>query len=515
MQIPTGSRTVLALLCAAQFVIVLDATIVGPALPALGADLGLDEARVHWALSAYAIVFGGAVLAGGRVADRLGRRRTFVAGLALFALAAAAAAAAPSAAVLVGARGVQGLGAAVLAAAALALLSISFAEGPARMRAIAVWSTVGGVAAVSGVVLGGALTDLAGWRATLVAHLAVSLPALALAPRLLAESCCALRPRFDAAGAALVTAGVLVLAWAATEAGTTGMTSQRTLVGGGAAVALLALFGLRQVTAPEPLLPRGLLRRPTIGAAAVGGFVQGGTTLALFLLLALHLQQVVGLSALAAGLVYAAGRFANALLAAPAGRLVERLGGEQVLALGLALIAVALAQLARLTPDGSYVTEVLPGLLLASVGITLALVATSAVALTGVAAHEAGAVAGLVNAVQWVGGALALAVATALAQSRADALVAAGAPSRDALAAGVAAGLWACAALAAAGAVAVFAFVHHTREELEMRTILQTARRALMGLLANDAARAHWVARLESPEVRARFARSAGYSSAA
>src|SRR5262245_12316867 len=308
------------------------------ALPEIGADLGIAGPQLHWVTAIYALVLGGFVVAGGRASDAIGRRRTFVAGTVVFTLASLACAAAPSAEALLAARAVQGLGAAFLAPAGLALISSSFPEGPPRARALGAWSAANGIGAVLGLAVGGALTDLAGWRSTFLAGVPLSLLTLVLVPFVLAESRASRRPRFDAAGALLVTGALTAAIYTATEARADGWVSRDTAVRAVVALLLLGLAAARQAHAREPLVPTAVLRRRSVRVAALAGMAQGGFTLSLFLLLAIEFQGVFGYSAFGAGVAALTTRAVPMPLTPAISRLVGRHGAPAATTAGMTLL---------------------------------------------------------------------------------------------------------------------------------------------------------------------------------
>jgi EmrB/QacA subfamily drug resistance transporter len=284
----------LALLSAVQFMVVLDIAIVNVALPSIQVDLGFSREDLQWVISAYALVFGGFLLLGGRLADVIGRRRLFIAGLIVFAASSLLAGMAWSEASLIGARAFQGLGAAIISPAALSILSTTFAEGRERNIALGVWGAVGGFGAAAGVLLGGILTDALSWEWIFFVNIPVSLIGLVFAPLLLQESRDARVKRFDIPGAVLVTGGLSLLVYAITEAGRSGWLAGTTLGAFGISLVLLAGFVAWETRHPEPLMRFGILKIKTVTGANVSGFILGTALFSMFLMLTLYMQQVLG-----------------------------------------------------------------------------------------------------------------------------------------------------------------------------------------------------------------------------
>ena len=283
----------LGLLSTVQFMVVLDIAIVNVALPSIKVDLGFSQENLQWVISAYALVFGGFLLLGGRAADLLGRRRIFLVGLAVFTVASLLAGLAWSEASLIGARAVQGLGAAIISPAALSILSVTFREGRERNIALGVWGAVGGFGAAAGVLLGGVLTDALSWEWIFFVNVPVGVAAFLIAPFLLGESRDATVSRFDIPGAVLVTAGLSSLVYAITKAGTDGWLAGPTVGFFAASLVLLAGFVAWELRHPEPLMRFGIFRTSTVTGANVAGFILGTAMFSMFLMLTLYMQQVL------------------------------------------------------------------------------------------------------------------------------------------------------------------------------------------------------------------------------
>jgi EmrB/QacA subfamily drug resistance transporter len=416
-----GRWLALALLAAAQFVVVLDASIVNVALPSIGGDLHFSQDDLSWVINAYTLTFGGFLLLGGRMADLLGRRRLFIGGLVLFALASLAGGFAQSETQLIAARAVQGLGAALLSPAALSLLTTIFREGKERNTAMGVWGAVAGSGGAAGVLAGGMLTEWAGWEWVLFVNVPVGLAAAALATRLLPESRNEERTSFDVAGAVTVTAGVATLVYALVDANNAGWTSAQTLGLGALAVALLAGFVAIERRTKAPLVPfPGIFRLRTITGINVTALFIAMALFAMFFFVSLYMQQVLGYDALKAGLSYLPLALGIIVSAGVASQLVTRFGVKPVLVSGLLLTAAGLIWFARVSPDGGYVSDILFPSLLAAVGLGLAFVPMTIAAVAGVEEHEAGLASGLINTSQQVGGALGLAILAAIANGRTE-----------------------------------------------------------------------------------------------
>jgi EmrB/QacA subfamily drug resistance transporter len=455
----------LALLSVVQFMVVLDVAIVSVALPAIKADLGFSQGDLQWVISAYALVFGGFLLLGGRAADLLGRRRLFLGGLVVFTLSSLLAGFAWSEASLIAARGLQGLGAALITPAALSILSTTFSEGRERNIALGVWGAVGGFGAAAGLLMGGILTDTVGWEWNFFVNVPVGAAALAATPRLLSESRDARLKSFDAAGAVLVTAGLSSLVYAITQAGQDGWLAGRTIAFFAAGLVLLLGFIGWELRHPEPLMRLGIFRLRTVSGANVASFMLNITTLSTFVTLTLYMQQVLGYSALKTGVAFLA-IAGNAIVSSTvAAQLVTRIGVKPVLVTGLSALAAGILYLSRISVDGSYVTDLLPAFLLIALGVGFSFVPISIAALAGVDSAEAGLASGLINTSQQIGGALGIAALSTIATSRADDALAGGATQSSALVTGFH-GAFAATAIVAALAVVV-ALTLIRRDDLE------------------------------------------------
>ena len=455
----------LALLCAVQFMVVLDIAIVNVALPSIKIDLGFSQQNLQWVISAYALFFGGFLLLGGRAADLLGRRRLFLAGIILFTLSSLLAGLAWSEGSLIAARSFQGLGAAVISPAALSILSTTFTEGRERNIALGVWGAVGGFGAAAGVLLGGVLTETLSWSWIFFVNVPVGVAAFFLAPRLLDESRDASVKSFDAVGAVLVTGGLVSLVYAITQTGRYGWTSGRTLGVFVASVVLLAAFGWWERRHAEPLMRFGILRTRTVAGANVGGLILGTATFSLFLMLTLYMQQVLGYSPMKTGVAYLAVAGSAILWSAVAAQLVTRIGVKPVLVAGMTALTAGLAYFTQVSVHGSYLGDLLPGFLLVGVGLGFSFVPISIAALAGVRPAEAGLASGLFNTSQQIGGALGIALLSTIATSRTADSVAAGTALPSALVHGFTTAFIVGGGIAAIGIVAALTLIR--RDELE------------------------------------------------
>jgi EmrB/QacA subfamily drug resistance transporter len=411
----------LALLACAQFIVVLDASIVNVALPSIGDDLAFSQDNLAWVVNAYTLVFGGFLLLGGRMADLLGRRRMFMTGLGVFAFASLMGGLADSETQLIGARALQGLGAAMVSPAALSIVTTTFAEGAERNRALGVWGAMAGSGGAAGVLLGGVLTDQLGWEWVLWVNVPIAIAVALLAPRLVAESQSQSETRhFDVFGALTVTAGLSTLVFALVDANSAGWTSAQTLGLLPLAFALLAVFVVVERRSAAPLVPFRIFRNRTLAGADITGLLTGASLFAMFFFISLYMQQVLGYDALKAGVAYLPLALTIIVSAGVASQLVTRLGFKPVLVTGLALIAAGLVWFSRVSVDGTFVGDILGPSLLAAVGLGLAFVPVTIAAVSGVAPRDSGLASGLINTSQQIGGALGIAVLASIANWRTD-----------------------------------------------------------------------------------------------
>jgi EmrB/QacA subfamily drug resistance transporter len=415
----------LALLATTQFVIVLDASIVNVALPSIGKDLTFSQDNLPWVVNAYVLTFGGFLLLGGRMADLLGRRRLFIGGLVLFSLSSLVGGLATNEGQIIAARALQGLGAALIAPAALSMVTVTFSQGAERNKAMGVWGAVSGSGGAAGVLLGGLLTEYAGWEWVLWVNVPIGIVAALLAPRLLVESRRESQTRtFDIAGAVTVTAGVALLVFAFVDANRAGWESTQTIALLIVSVALIGLFVVIEQRSAAPLVPFRIFRLRTLTGANVSSLFVGAALFSMFFFISLYMQQVLGYDALKAGLSYLPLAVAIIISAGIASQLVTKWGFKPVLMSGLGLVAVALLWFAQVPVRGGYVSDLLGPMLLAAVGLGFAFVPVTIAAVSGVSDDDSGLASGLINTSQQVGGALGLAILAAIANSRTSDLMA-------------------------------------------------------------------------------------------
>ncbi|MBZ5739818.1 DHA2 family efflux MFS transporter permease subunit [Nocardioides mangrovi] len=443
---PWATLVVLAL---AQFMVVLDVTIVNVALPDMQVDLGFSPDDLQWVISAYTLAFGGFLLLGGRLGDLLGRRRVFAGGLALFTAASLAGGLASSQWFLVGARAIQGFGGALMSAAALSILTVTYAAGRSRNIAMGIWGGLAGLGGTLGVVAGGVLVDAAGWEWVFFVNVPIGVALLVVTPTTVADSRVVTDgPRsFDLAGAALGTGGVLAVIYGVIRAEPLGWSSAEVIASLVAGAALLALFVVTEARSSAPLVPLRLFRSRTLSQSTLVLALNGGAFLAMFFLSALFLQQGKGLTALETGLQFLPMGVAAIAGALVATQVLPRVGTRPTQVVSAVVAMAGLLLLTRASADGSYVTELLPGFVLYGAGIMGVGVPAQIIALSDVAHEDAGAASGLINTGYQVGGALGLAVISTLATSAATSSLAGGADPQTALAAGYERGLLLTAAL--------------------------------------------------------------------
>ncbi|MEO8289894.1 MAG: MFS transporter [Gaiellaceae bacterium] len=450
----------LALVCVAFFMTVLDVSIVNVALPSIGEALNFSRENLQWVISAYAITFGGFLLLAGRAADLLGRRRVFMVGVALFTIASLVCGLANSEAVLIGSRAVQGLGAAIVSPAALSIITTLFVEGAERNKALGIWGAVGGSGAAVGVLAGGVLTKYLGWEWIFFVNVPVGVAVLALTVALVTESRIeTARRRYDALGALTVTSGLALLVFTISKAPDVGWGSARTIGLLTLAVALLATFLVIEMRVPQPLMPLRIFQVRTVTGANIVGLILGGVVFANFFLLTLYVQQVLGYSALKAGLTFLATAGTAVLSAGVAQALVTKVGVKPILATGLVLMTAGMLWYTQISVDGSYATDLLPGYIAIGIGLAFSFVPVTIAALAGVAEHEAGLGSGLINTSQQIGGAIGVAVASTIFTSHFTTLLSSGTAQPAALTHGFQRAFWFLAVVSAVGIVATLVFV--------------------------------------------------------
>ena len=407
---------VLAVIVAAQFMVVLDVAIVNVALPSIKNDLHFSQESLQWVITAYSLLFGGVLLLGGRLADLLGRRRLFVAGLAIFTVFSLLDGLAWSEGSLITFRGLQGLGAALLSPAALSILTTTFREGRERNLALGIWGAASGSGGAAGVLLGGALTSALSWSWIFFINVPVGVLVIAVTPWLVRESRAGLGHRtFDFAGAASITGGLMLLVYAMTRATQHGWGTSETIgLLAGSAALILAFFAI-ELRSKAPLLPLRIFRLRTLTASNLSGLLMGGAIFSQFFLLTLYMQQVLHYSALKTGVAYIGLTLTIIVFSAVAQSLTTRIGVRRVLPTGLFLSTIALVLFARLPVDGHYWTDLFPAFIISGLGLALAFVPMSIGALTGVSGEDAGVASGLINTNQQIGGAIGVAAVTTIA----------------------------------------------------------------------------------------------------
>ncbi|HEX7627276.1 MAG TPA: MFS transporter [Gaiellaceae bacterium] len=432
----------LAIVCAAFFMTVLDVSIVNVALPSIGHSLHFTERNLQWVITAYAITFGGFLLLGGRAADLLGRRRVFYVGVAVFTIASFVCGLAWSEGVLIGARAVQGLGAAIITPAALSIVMTSFEEGPERNKALGIWGALGGSGAAVGVLAGGILTKYLGWEWIFFVNVPVGALALAFAPRFVRESRSDREHSNDIAGAVAITSGLALLVYGVSEAPNHGWSSAWTIERLVAAAVLLIGFLVIESRAKDPLMPFRIFRVRTVAGANVAGLLLGGVVFANFFLLTLYVQQVLGWSALKTGITFVATAGTAVLWAGLAQALVTRIGPKPVMAAGFVATIAGMLWYAHVPVHASFFSDLFPGYLLVGFALPFTFIPVSIAALAGVDAHEAGLASGLINTAQQVGGAIGVAVTSSVSITHFNHLVKTGTPFPQAFTAGTQWAFW-------------------------------------------------------------------------
>ncbi|WP_432117780.1 MFS transporter [Streptomyces sp. bgisy032] len=439
--------TALALVCLAQFMLILDVTVVNVALPDMAADLDLGRTTLTWAVTAYTLCFGGLMLLGGRLADALGARRTLLAGLAVFTAASLVAGLAGNAPVLLGGRIAQGVGAALVSPSALSIVTTTF-HGAERNRALGVWAAIGGSGAAAGVLAGGALTSGPGWHWVFYVNVPVGLLVMAALPAVVAAR--APRPaRLDLPGALLVTGGTGALIYGLVEAGDSGWADPAALLPLAGAVVAYGLFAVVERASRAPLMDLAMFTRRAVLAGAFLMLVATALLIAFFFLGSVYLQHVRGFSPLRTGLFFLPVAVATGVGAHLGSRLVGRIGSRTTAVAGMAIAAAGTVPLTRLPDTGSVYAALLPGFAVASLGIGAVFVTATTTALAMVEHHEAGLASGVVNTFHEVGGSIGVAVVSTVAASGIE----------RGTAGGFADGFTVCAVAAAAGAAVALGLV--------------------------------------------------------
>jgi len=420
----TNRWLVLVIACLAQFMVVLDATVVNVALPSIQRGLHFSAPNLQWVVNGYTLVFGGFLLLGGRAADLLGRKRLFIAGVVLFSLASLLNGLAQSSGMLVVGRGLQGLGGALVSPAALSIINTTFTENEERTRALGVWSAIAAGGGAVGLLLGGVLTDLASWRWIFFVNVPVGIMTLALALRYVPESRAEMAHRaFDFAGAVTVTAGLVVLVYAIVKAQAFGWGSGRTLGLMAGALALLALFVAIERRSVAPLMRLSIFKVRTLTVADIVLLLVASGLFGMFFFASLYVQEILGYSPLRAGIAFLPVTGGIVVGAGISQQLIPRLGVRNVSIGGITLATIGMLVLTQLPVHGSYSADLLPGLLPMSIGMGLTFVPITLLGTGGVAAADAGLASGLFNTAQQVGGSLGLAILSTVAASQTSSLL--------------------------------------------------------------------------------------------
>jgi len=407
----------LLVIAMAQLMVILDASIVNIALPSAQQDLGISDADRQWVVTAYTLAFGGLLLLGGRIADYWGRKRTFVVGLLGFAFASALGGLAANAGLLFGARALQGVFAALLAPAALSLITVTFTESKERAKAFGVYGAISGGGAAIGLIVGGILTEYASWRWCLLVNVPFALITVALAIPFVKESRAHGDTSYDIPGAVTATLGLVTLVYGITKAGTDGWTDPLTLALFAVAVALLVAFRIIELRTRNPLLPTRVVEDRNRGGSFLTMFLTAGGLFAMFLLLSYYFQGVLGYSALKSGFAFLPFSIGIIISAGMASQLLPRFGPRPLATGGLVSATLGMLWLTQLDTTPQYLTHVLPAELLMSLGLGFVFVSLSATALFGVSPHDAGVASGLLNTTQQIGGSLGIAVMNTIAAS--------------------------------------------------------------------------------------------------
>ena len=412
---------VLVLVCLAQFMVILDATIVNVALPSIQADLDMTESGLQWVVNAYALLFGGFLLLGGRAGDLIGRKRVFLAGLVVFTAASLLCALAQGETMLILARGLQGLGAALVSPAALSIVTTTFAEGAERTKALGVWAAIAVGGGAVGLVLGGLLVETLSWPWIFFVNVPVGIAAFAVSLRYVPESKDThVHKSFDLAGAVAVTAGLIALVYGIVRSAESGWGSGEVLGILAVAAVLLVAFVFIERRSAEPLVRLSIFSVRTVRAANVAMFVVAAGLFAMFFFNTLYVQRVLGFSPLEAGFAFVPFTAGVIIGAGLSQKLVPALGAREVPIIGAAIGALGLLLFLRLTPDSSYVADLLPGIMLTSIGMGLVFVPITLIATSGIPGDDAGLASGLFNTSQQIGGALGLALLSTLATNRTE-----------------------------------------------------------------------------------------------
>jgi EmrB/QacA subfamily drug resistance transporter len=454
-----------SLLAAAYFMTAVDLTIVNVALPTIGRGLHFAESDLQWVVTAYALTFGGFMLLGGRAADLLGRRKLFLTGLAIFAAASLGCALAAGETFLIVMRGIQGLGAALVLPAGLSIVMNMFGEGAERNKALGLWGGIGASGATVGLLAGGLLTRYAGWQYIFYLNVAVGAVVLLLARGAVPESRLDTdggRRRYDPLGAVSVTGALVLLVYAISRAPAAGWTAASTLALLVASAALLAGFVVLEARSAAPLLPLRLFRLKTLAGSNAVGFLLGASFYSFIFIGTLYMQQVLGFSALAAGLAWLATSLTGVALAAPAQLLVTRASAKLVMTVGMTTVGAGILWATQVPAHGHFWAN-LAGPFFVAGAVTWAFIPVSIGALAGVPGRDAGVAAGLIDTSQQLGGAIGIAVASTVAASRTGVLLGHGSATADALTGGFHSALWVSGLTALAAVPVAFLLMRRTK----------------------------------------------------
>jgi EmrB/QacA subfamily drug resistance transporter len=442
-----------AVLAVSYFMTIVDLTIVNVSLPTIGRALHFSESNLQWVVTAYAITFGGFLLLGGRTADLLGRRRIFMLGMAIFTAASLGAGLARNDALLIGFRGLQGFGAAVVLPAALSIVMNTFAEGAERNKALGLWGAIAASGATFGLITGGLLTRYVGWEYIFFLNVPVGVGALLLAPRVVGESRLAgVRRRFDPLGAVTVTGALLLLVYTISNAQQAGWASARTVTLLAVSAALLVAFVVVEARAAAPLMPLRIFRLKMVAVSNGVGLLLGGSFFAFIFIGTLYMQQVLHYSALQAGIAWLAASVTSVALAGLSQKLVTIISPGPVMGLGMALIAGGILWAAQVPVNGHFWSALAGPFFVTGAGTAFAFIPVSIGGLAGIREHEAGLASGLINTSQQLGGAIGVAIASTVAATHMGTLLGEGKPVSVALTGGFHWAFWVC------GTIALLAF---------------------------------------------------------
>jgi EmrB/QacA subfamily drug resistance transporter len=464
-----SSNRVLALVAVAQFMVVLDATVVNVALPTIQTSLGFSEQSLSWVLNAYTLIFGGFLLLGGRAADRLGRRRLFMAGIAVFSGASLICGVSQSEGMLLVARGLQGLGGAMVSPAALSIILTTFAEGHERNRALAVWGAIAGAGGAVGLLLGGVIVEALSWRWVFFINVPIGAAVLALAPRIVPESRseAAASGGYDAEGAIAITLGSMALVFTLIKANSWGWTAGRTLAGFAVAILLIAAFLFIERRSENPLVPLRIFSNRSLAASDATMLVVAAALFGVFFFCTLYFQQVLGYNALKTGVAYLPWTLSTITASTLSSRLVDRFTPKPVLVTGLVVATVGFFLLSRVSGHGDYASHVLPAMIVLGSGFGMVFVPITISATSGVAPGDSGLASGLLNTTQQVGGSLGLAILSSVSTARVTNALHAGSPLPVALTHGFKGAFLVAAALCIVGVVVAVALLPSRRRKTE------------------------------------------------